>query len=337
MRVANVMLSRGLGGIEQAVVDYSEALQLTGHEVWAVIHPDAAVKNKLLHINTQFITLPNLGAWDIFAILKLRKLLKTLQIDVCIGHGNRALSLLKYAVDWKKLVAVTHNYKIKCKGVKTVFCPTKDLIRYAEKQGVSKENIFHIPNMVRLPAQRKPYRPRKMPVVGSMGRFVAKKGFDMFIQSLDMLKAKLVPFSAILAGDGEETEALKALAANRGLDNELSFPGWVDNKQDFFEKIDLFCLPSHHEPFGIVLLEAMAYGLPVISTNSEGPSEILTDHINGILVEKGSAAAMAEAIENLLADEQKAEVLARNAYEKVKNNYDLPVISKKLALALESL
>jgi len=337
MKIANVMLARGLGGIEQAIIDYSEALRLAGHEVCAIIHPDAAIKNTLQKSNITCFTLSNFGAWDPFAARRLRKLLKEQNIDVCIAHGNRGLSLLKLAADGQKLIAVTHNYKIKCKGVTSVFCPTKDLMQHAEKQHVAKENIFYIPNMVRAFPDITSRHGGKRKVIGSMGRFVDKKGFDIFVKSLAIRKDRNIAFRAVLAGDGEEADALKALTSAKGLNDVLSFPGWVENKKDFFGNIDIFCLPSHHEPFGIVLLEAMAYGLPVVSTSSEGPSEILTDHINGILVEKSDPVAMADALQNLLEDEQTASILARNASENVKNNYDLPVVSRKLALALGSL
>src|SRR6202034_4671627 len=102
-----------------------------------------------------------------------------------------------------------------------------------------------------------------------------------------------IPFKAVLAGEGEEEGALRDLAREKGLGEELRFAGWVTDKQAFFDSIDLFCLPSHHEPFGIVLLEAMAQGLPVVATASEGPSEILEAGEPGVLVPTNDAGALA--------------------------------------------
>ena len=133
-----------------------------------------------------------------------------------------------------------------------------------------------------------------------------------------------------MAGNGEEDNFLRALAKAKGLDEILEFTGWVENQHEFFDKIDVFCLPSHHEPFGIVLLEAMAQSLPVISTDSEGPSEIIQNGINGILVPKSNEIALANAIKELLNDRIADNLLAINAYDRVKNNYNLPVVSVKL-------
>ncbi len=335
--IVNVMLSRGLGGIEQAVIDYSEALGYAGHKVYAVVHPDAAIIPQLQAKKIAYEILPNLGAWDVFAICKLRCLLKKLETDVAIAHGNRALSLLRYSARKRRLVAVMHNYKIKCKGLKAVFCPTHDLIRYTESQGVASQNIHHVPNLVRVSEDFITRKRHDPPIIGAMGRFVAKKGFDIFIESLVFLKQRNVIFKAVLAGGGEEEEKLKKLASDRGLSDILSFPGWVENKAEFFGSIDIFCLPSHHEPFGIVLLEAMAQSLPVISTDSEGPSEIISNGKDGILVTKNDMLALTDGLHELLSDPIEAQLLAINAFDTVKNNYDLPVISSKLDLALKGL
>jgi len=332
MKIANVMLGRGLGGIEQALIDYSEALQLAGFEVCNIIHPKATIKSILQKKNMKFEVLDNFSAFDLFAACKLYKLLKAIGVDVSIAHGNRALSLLKYATSKDKIIAVTHNYKIKCKGLKTVFCPTQDLVHQTKIKKVP--NIFLIPNMVRVNrefTQRKIHNP---PVIGAMGRFVAKKGFDVFIEALAILKAENINFRAVLAGNGEEDNFLRALAKDNGLDGVLEFTGWVENQQEFFDKIDIFCLPSHHEPFGIVLLEAMAQSLPVISSDSEGPSEIIQNGINGMLVPKGNEIALANAIKELLADKIEDNLFSVNAYDSVKNNYDLAVVSGKLRNAL---
>ena len=332
MKIANVMLGRGLGGIEQALIDYSEALQLAGFDVCNIIHPKAAIKSILQKKNMPFATLDNFSAFDFFAAYKLHKLLKEIGADISIAHGNRALSLLRCAISKDKIIAVTHNYKIKCKGLKTVFCPTQDLMRYTKAQGVP--NIFHIPNMVRINQEFAMRKISNPPVIGAMGRFVAKKGFDVFIEALAILKSENINFNAILAGDGEEKNFLHALAQARGLQERLKFTGWVENQQEFFNNIDIFCLPSHHEPFGIVLLEAMSQSLPVISSDSEGPSEIIQNGINGILFAKGNEIALANAIKELMSDRIEDNLLAINAYDRVKNNYDLSVVSSKLRKVL---
>jgi glycosyltransferase involved in cell wall biosynthesis len=188
--------------------------------------------------------------------------------------------------------------------------------------------------MVRVPAVPPRRGVQAPPVIGAMGRLVAKKGFDVFIAALGRLAAQGTAFRAVLAGDGEDAAALRRLAAESGLAQLLSFPGWVDDKQTFFDGIDMFCLPSHHEPFGIVLLEAMAQALPVVTTASEGPSEIVRDGVDAIIVATADPDALAGGLRLLLADQDRAARLGAGAYRLVRDGYDLPRVAGRLDQAL---
>lgn len=333
LRVLNVMLSRGLGGLEQVLLDYEDALALAGHEVQAVIHPGAAIRPALEARGAPWHGLRNLGAWDKLAVLRLRRLLHRIRPDACIAHGNRAVRLLQAAGAWP-LIGVLPNYKMHCRGLAAAFHSTQDLGRFALSQGLAQDQVHHIPNMVRVP----PPGPRRTrhdpPVIGSMGRFVAKKGFDGWLASLGLLAQRGIAFRAILGGDGPEAAALHRSAAAHGLTDRISFPGWVQDKRGFFDSIDLFCLPSLHEPFGIVLLEALAHALPVVTTASEGPSEIVRHDQEALVVPVGDAGAMAAALQVLLGDAALAERLADSGYRLVRAVYDLPRVAERLDTAL---
>jgi glycosyltransferase involved in cell wall biosynthesis len=336
MKIINAMFGCGQGGIEQALVDYCEALRLVGHEPVAIIHPEAAICDALKARNLPFHTLPNAGAWDPLAILRLRSLLARLNPDICIAHGNRAVSLLQKAKA-PRIVGVMHNYKIKTGKLRFVFHPTQDLLRHAQGAGAAGASFYHIPNLVRVSARFPERHWHTPPVIGAMGRFVTKKGFDLFIEALALLHERGVVFHAVLAGDGEEAPRLKNLAQAKGLDGVLHFAGWVADPAAFFGGIDVFCLPSRHEPFGIVLLEAMAEGLPVVAAASEGPSEILMNGTDGVLVKPDDAGALATELADMLRAPPRAELFARGAWQTVKTRYDLPVVAAKLDLALRAI
>lgn len=335
MRIMNVMFSRGLGGIEQCFLDYTHTLTKRGHEVISVAHPSASVLSEIGGNSSQIHTLRNLGEWDPIAFMRLRSLIARHKPDVIIAHGNRALRLLSCAKA-KPLVTVLHNYKIHMHYAHAVIAPTQALIREALEQQYARDRLHLVPNMVQAPFTLKARQFHSPPVIGLMGRMVAKKGFDLLLASLALLKQKNVNFRAILAGDGKEHDALQAKAQALGLSNIVTFPGWVEDKQQFFDQIDIFCLPSHHEPFGIVLLEAMAAGLPVISTASEGPSEIIQHGVNGLLAPINNAKALADAVESLLNDRAKAHAMAGAGYDTVRAQYDMDVTGAKLELALRA-
>jgi glycosyltransferase involved in cell wall biosynthesis len=334
MRIVNAMFGCRLGGLEQVFLDYCEALALAGHEVHALIHPRAAVRAVLERRETRFHAVSNLNAFDPLAMLRLRLWLGKVRSDVTIAHGNRAVSLLKGAFV-RPLIGVAQNYQLKCRGLDAVLCATEDLRRHC--RSLADVRLCLIPNAVHaLPAL--PARLwRDPPVIGAMGRFVAKKGFDVLIEALRLLVAAGVPFRAVLAGDGVEKGALRRLATHSGLEQHLEFPGWENDKQRFFGSIDIFCLPSLHEPFGVVLLEAMAHGLPVIATDSEGPSEIIAHQCDGVIVPKGNAVALAEALALILRDPSAARQIGGQAYETVRRKYDLPLLSARLDHAVRAM
>ena len=80
------------------------------------------------------------------------------------------------------------------------------------------------------------------------------------------MKKKGYKASAVIAGDGACKEELKTYVSTLKLNNEIEFLGWVQNQNDFFSKIDVFCLTSTEETFGIVLLDAMKHKIPIVTT-----------------------------------------------------------------------
>jgi glycosyltransferase involved in cell wall biosynthesis len=106
-----------------------------------------------------------------------------------------------------------------------------------------------------------------------------------------------------IVGDGPESVALSALAVELGVDNQIRFIGFSNDIWSYLSKSKIFILPSRIEPFGIVVLEAMAAGVPIIATRADGPSSLIEDGLNGILIPIGDIDAMAKAMIALLRDQ----------------------------------
>ena len=338
MHIVNLMFSRGSGGIEQAFVDYCEALQARGHRVTAIAAPGAAVLPELGKLGVTVITLKNYGQWDLLASWRLLRLLRRLKPDAAIGHGMRAYTHARRATRGLcPMIGVTHNYSTRrLQSADAVFAITTQLRERVIGQWVEAERVYPIPNMVRCPPlDQRPWR--EPPVIGSMGRFVAKKGFSTYVEALAILRTRGVAFTAVLGGDGEEELALQAVAHEKKLGDILRFTGWVEDKAAFFRGVDVFCLPSLHEPFGIVLLEAFAHGVPVVSSDSEGPSDIIAPGIDALMVKKGDATALADALEKLLENPQLADAMAKKAYYKVVEKYDMRAVGSQMESALDSI
>lgn len=348
MKIFNIMLSRDLGGVQQAFLDYALALQSQNLEITNITSLYAKI-NASLDSLQRGCKLPNLGPWDPLSVFGLMLELRLHKPDVIIAHGNRAISFALKAriislAGQKKpvIVGVAHNYSTKwLQKCDYIIVLTNHMKQYLLNLGVPDYKLQHIPNMINLsndallPA-RKNQGTQSTLVIGTFARFVKKKAIDLFLESLAILKSKGYQFKAIIGGDGEERKALMDLAVKFKLTEQVKFTGWVQDKQKFFSEIDIFCLPSKHEPFGIILLEAMASGVPIVSTKTEGPIEILTHKQDALLAEI-DAADLADKIAYIIENMDKAKTYTNNAYLRLTQNYVIDVVSQKLAKFLTSI
>ncbi len=185
--------------------------------------------------------------------------------------------------------------------------PTPGLRKIAMRAGATDATV--IPGGVDLelfqPAPTGP--PRGGPVtILTAGRFAPQKNNAGLLRAAAEA-ARLVarPFRLELVGDGPEREALVALAASLGLGDRVAFLPWRSREALVarYQAAHLFVLASHEEPFGLAVLEAMACGLPILGTRTDGPAETVAEGENGFLVPPGDDVAMAHALATLLEDD----------------------------------
>ncbi len=148
----------------------------------------------------------------------------------------------------------------------------------------------------------------------SKGRLVKRKGYSFLIKALSLLNKGEKDIGLILIGEGPEKNNLKDLARDLGLDKKIIFAGAVSDEKKFklLSMSDLYVLSSIHEGFGIVLLEAMHCGLPVIATNEGGQTDIIEDGTNGILVPPRDETALAETIKYIVKNDSLRNTISEN-------------------------
>ncbi len=146
-------------------------------------------------------------------------------------------------------------------------------------------------------------RPKEKVFVGA-GSFVPAKGFDVLIRAFAALSRERADVRLLIAGDGPLRGDYAALIRELGIEGRASLSdGYVSDVRPWLWGADFFVLPSRGEPFGIVLLEAMASGLPVIATDEGGPSELIADGREGVLIPVGDVEAMVGAMRRFLSME----------------------------------
>ena len=334
MTILNIMLGKKRGGLEQAALDYAQALDIAGIACLTVTSADAWLVPQLTAAHVAHESLVCHGNWDILAVRRLRTIAERTKATAIICHGNRAISIALKALKGRiPVIAVAHNYSTRrFARADACFAITPHLQEYLASTGC--KNIFIMPNMARLSdaLPRGPFR--TPPIIGSMGRFVAKKGFKSYIEALSVLRSRGVTFRALLGGEGKESAQLMELIARYQLEDIVTYTGWVQNKSTFFAAIDIFVLPSLEEAFGIVLIEAMSHGIPVVSADAHGPSQIIHEGVDGLLVARNDPEAMADAIESLLANPARAAKLGEEGAKLVADEYTMEAMARRLKTTL---
>jgi glycosyltransferase involved in cell wall biosynthesis len=180
---------------------------------------------------------------------------------------------------------------------------------YVHTTGIQSNRISIIYNPVITPALYKkahePFEhpwltPKEPPVILSVGRLTEQKDYSTLIRAFAKVREKR-PARLLILGEGELRKDLESLMRKLHLENDMALPGFVKNPYQYMAKASVFALSSKWEGLPTVLIEALAIGIPVVSTNCKsGPDEILRNGRLGKLVPVGEVMALADAISESL-------------------------------------
>jgi len=212
--------------------------------------------------------------------------------------------------------------------------------QFIEKvKGVNPRHIVAIPNPVDVDRIRDNSKEitatlgmGPLPIVVGMGRLSVEKGFDVLVRSM---KYSLRKFHLIHIGEGPEEGSLRDLVNGLELNNRVTFVGFQPNPFPLLRQAAVFVLPSRFEGFPNALVEAMALGVPCVSTRcSTGPSEIITNRVNGMLIPVEDPVCMAKAIDELLSDKSLRERIGKAGMERVQD-FDIAEIIPRFERLIE--
>jgi glycosyltransferase involved in cell wall biosynthesis len=150
--------------------------------------------------------------------------------------------------------------------------------------------------------------PPGAPLAVAVGRLIAQKDHATLLRAFALVHARLPQATLAILGSGPLEAEIRALAAELGLQDAVVLPGRTEIR-DWLERADVFAHSSRWEGFGIVLLEAMLAGLPVVATRVSAVPEVVVDDETGLLVEPGDHAGLAAHLEALLIDPERAAAL----------------------------
>lgn len=168
-------------------------------------------------------------------------------------------------------------------------------------------------------AERKPFSP-PAPYILGMGRLVEKKGFDLLIRAFANIASDFPRVELLIAGDGEERARLEQEIRDLRLENRVRLLGFANRATtiELFWGCEFFVLSSRVEPFGIVVLEAMAAHKPVLATKSGGVVDLVQDGMNGRLVEP-SVDELARGLRQMLSRPEETRALGERAFATIQS------------------
>ena len=282
------------------------------------------------------------------AIKKLRTFLKSTAVDVIIDV-DVILSVISIPACWRtatKVIAWEHyNYfvkreskvrvwgrKLAARKAAAVVTLTGEDARNYKKNCTCNAKIVAIPNFIAaLPAE---VAPPNNHIVLAVGHLIRRKGFDMLIKAWGLLKEEgLDGWKLHIVGDGEEKGNLFELARTLHIEQDVVFFPPAANIAGHYLSAAVYVMSSRAEGFGMVLIEALSFGLPAVSFNCKlGPAEIIRDGIDGFLVPPEDVPALKDKLLLLLQRKDLRSTMAANARESARRFLSNEIIPQWEAL-----
>lgn len=179
-----------------------------------------------------------------------------------------------------------------------------------------RSTVVCIPNSLPFAMPAQPV-PRNTKIVLAVGRLVVAKGFDVLLRAWSEVTPLAPDWRLMIVGEGEERARLEDLRNQLGLEDSVTLPGVYVNVTTAYQQASIFCLSSRYEGFGLVLIEAMAFGLPIVSTDCEtGPRELLENGRDAVVVPVDEPRSLSQAIMRLVNDRDEATALGNAARQK---------------------
>jgi GalNAc-alpha-(1->4)-GalNAc-alpha-(1->3)-diNAcBac-PP-undecaprenol alpha-1,4-N-acetyl-D-galactosaminyltransferase len=345
MKITLVISSLSCGGAERVLVLLAKGFTERGYDVSVVTlygkdidfyKLPEGVSRLALAIMKKSPTLFH-SLWNnLTRCLILRQGIKATQPDVVISFvtPTNILTLLSL-IDTSYPVIVTEHCDPTVRSYGKIIKKLRSLIYPKAAQLVSvskgvdayfdwlpkrKKAVIYNPLVLIEDEQEQPdflecFDPNKQWIV-SMGRLTNQKGFDLLLSAFAKIANRYPDWNLLILGEGELRQQLEKIRDDLGLANRAILPGNISNPFPTLRRSQLFVMASRFEGFPMVHGEAMACGLPIISTDCpSGPREIIRNNLDGILVPNGDVSALATVMERLMSDPQERKRLATYAPE----------------------
>jgi L-malate glycosyltransferase len=352
MRVLQVSSARAFGGGERHLADLARGLSGRGHELLVALAEGSPLRERLSFLPERNVfTLPLRNALDAGSALKLARLAREREVEVVHAHVARDYTLAAFAArraPRARLVITRHvlfplsrAHRLALSNVARVIAVSGAVARALRAQKIfAGDRIRVVENGVdvaRFARAREEFESAREEAsgaplrVGLVGELSAVKGQEDFVRAAAKVVAEFgdrVEF--LLVGEdnsrgGEYRALLERLISGLNLGGRVRLAGGVGEEEltRLLVSLDLFVSASRSEAFGMAMVEALACGVPVVATATEGAREIVEEGVTGLLVPVGDVSALASSISSLLEDERRREALGACALAAARRRFDV--------------
>ena len=283
-----------------------------------------------------------------FKILDLARRFRRNHIDILHTHNNGPLIYGAPAARLARVPVVIHtrhhgrDHAVKHREVALsssatrlvdqVVCVSEDSLTQGRLDGIAPKRLKTIWNGIDV--QRFAYQgPNPSGPVVTVARLQPEKNIESLLQATALIVGEEPEFQVEIAGDGRSLDALKALAKKLQIENNVRFLGNINDVPGLLSRASMMVLPSLTEGISLTLLEAMARGLPVVTTRVGGNPEVVVDGDTGLLVPPANSPALAQALLRLHRDPSEARLMGISGRRRIEQYFDV----RRMVLDYESL
>lgn len=335
MKIMLVLPWFEVSGAEMMVADLAKELKKRGHDVLIVslYNRRTSISDEVTTNGVKIKYLDKHRGIDTRIVCNMYSIIKAFNPDVIHTH----LNVMKYVVPvaallrYKKIYHTVHNvadkeqrkadriltnFFVKVLGVKLVGIAPQVTESIAKEYNIPTKSIPTIYNGRNLKdfLCERDYSFNGTIKILHVGRFAEQKNHEMIVNAFKQVKNKVSDVVLLLVGDGELMTSIKEQVHQLDLDSDVIFLGIRDDINEIMKSSDIFILPSKYEGMPIVLIEAMASGLPIIVTPVGGIPDMISNDVNGLMVaDYRSDTELSDAICKLIDNEQIREKIGRKA------------------------
>lgn len=333
-----------VGGAETFVQYIAPCLRLKGWDLRLItMISGGALVEELRQKNVPVFELDMGSKVDLSALLRLVRLWKQDKPDILHTHLYHAGITGRIIGSWlniKSIVVHQHGPEVERNRFRswldaststkvTQFIASCFAVSHImqNREGIPTQKIKVIYNGTRIPNRfdtAKPIEwqePEGSITIACVGRFIPEKGQECLLDAMAILKSNGYSPHLIFFGDGPLLNHIKSQSQKYGMTSQITFMGARRDILEWLPYFDIFVLPSTWEGVSLALLEAMAFGLPVIATAVGGTPEVVIDYESGILVPSGDVTALADALIMLINNPDLRSQIGEAAHQRISQEF----------------